>query len=195
MYLYDIIYHNDDLNLPVFRFGAGKPKSTKEIATTILRHPLSLKVCKSTPTYVDKNLGLIVDTSHLLHWKNVRLDMISGLVLSGNKTILLAGDGDDLEQVKGTNYNRRCIRYTYNHDDSPDFHKTIAAVYVGSLTAPLPHFYVQHYFDNQEHPISFTKSHGNSKNPIKIIQHNTYSVRNQIKHLASEGIKGKEIFS
>ena len=28
-----------------------------------------------------------------------------------------------------------------------------------------------------------------------IIQHTTYSVRNQIKNLASEGIKGKEIFS
>ena len=111
MYLDDIIYHNDDLNLPIFRSGAGKPKSTKEIATTILQHPPSLKVCKSTPTYVDKNLEFIVDTSHLLHWKDVRSDMISGLVRSGTKTILLAADGDDLEQVKGTNYDYRCIRY------------------------------------------------------------------------------------
>ena len=56
--------------------------------------------------------------------------MISGLVRSGTKTILLAGDGDDLEQVKGINYNYRCIRYTSSHDDSTDFHKIIAAVYV-----------------------------------------------------------------
>ena len=133
MYLDDIIYHNDDLNLPIFRSGAGKPKSTKEIATTILQHPPSLKVCKSAPTYVDKNLEFIVDTSHLLHWKDVRSDMISGLVRSGTKTILLAADGDDLEQVKGTNYDYRCIRYTYNHDDSPDFHKIIVAVYVGKF--------------------------------------------------------------
>ena len=35
----------------------------------------------------------------------------------------------------------------------------------------------------------------NSKNPAKIIQHTTYSVRNQIKNLESEGIKGKEIFN
>ena len=69
------------------------------------------------------------------------------------------------------------------------------AVYVGNSITPLPHFYVQYYFDNEEHPISFTKSHGNSKNPEKIIQHTTYSVRNQIKNLASEGIKGKEIFN
>ena len=91
MYLDDIKYDNDDLNLPIFRSGAGKLKSTKEIATTILQHLPSLKVCKSTPTYVDKNLEFIVDTSHLLHWKDVRSDMISGLVRSGTKTgILLA---------------------------------------------------------------------------------------------------------
>ena len=91
-----------DLNLAIFRSGAGKPKSTKEIATTILQYPPSLKVCKSTPRYVDKNLEFVVDTSHLLHWKDVRSDMMSGLVHYGTKTILLAGDGDNLEQVKGT---------------------------------------------------------------------------------------------
>ena len=117
--------------------------------------------------------------------------MISGLVRSGTKTILLAADGDDLEQVKGTNYDYRCIRYTYNHDDNPDFYKIIVAVYVGNSITPMLHFYVQYYFDNEEQPISFTKSHGNSKNPAKIIQHTTYSVRNQIKNLASEAIKRK----
>ena len=95
--------------------------------------------------------------------------MISALVHSGTKTILLAGDGDDLEQVKGTNYSYRCIRYTYNHEDSPDFHKIIAAVYVGNSTTPLPHFYAQYYFYLEEHPIYFTKLHGNSKTPTKII--------------------------
>ena len=128
-----------------------------------------MKVCKSTPTYVDKNLEFIVDTSHLLHWKDVRLDIISGLVRSGTKTILLAGDRDDLEQVKATNYDYRCFIYTYSHDDSPDFHKIIVAVYIGNSITPLPHFYVQYYFDNEEHPISFRKSHGNSKNPANII--------------------------
>ena len=107
------------------------------------------------------------------------------------QTILLGGDGDDLEQVKGTNYDYRCIRYTYNHDDNPDFHKSFVAVYVGNLITPMPHFYVQYYLDNEEQPISFTKSHGNSKNPANIIQHAIYSVRNQIKNLASEAIKRK----
>ena len=100
-----------------------------------------------------------------------------------------------MEQVEGTDYNYKCIRYTYNHNNSPDFHKIIVAVYVGNSITPLPHFYVQYYFDNEEHPISFTKSHGSSKNPAKIIQHTTYSVRYQIKNLASKGIKGKEIFN
>ena len=100
-------------------------ENQKEIATTILQHPSSLKVCKFSPTYVDKSLELTVDTSHLLHWKDVRSDMIYGLVRSDTKTILLAGDGDDLEQVKGTNYDYRCIRYAYNHNDSPDFHKLL----------------------------------------------------------------------
>ena len=96
-------------------------------------------------------------------------DQIWGLIRSGTKPILLAGDGDDLEQVKGTDYNYKCIRYTYNHNNSPDFHKIIVAVYVGNSITPLPHFYVQYYFDNEEHPISFRKSHGNSKNPANII--------------------------
>ena len=122
-------------------------------------------------------------------------DQIWGLIRSGTKPVLLAGDGDDLEQVKGTNYNYRCIRYTYDHNNSPDFHKIIVAVYVGNSITPLPHFYVQYYFDNEENPISFTKSEGNLKKPTKIIQHTTCSVRNQIKNLASEGIKGKEIFN
>ena len=82
--------------------------------------------------------------------------MISGLVRPGTKTILLGGDGDDLQQFKATNYNYRCIRYTYNHDDSSDFHKIIVAVYVGNSITPLAHFYVHYYFDNEEHPISFT---------------------------------------
>ena len=56
----------------------------------------------STPTYVYKNLEFIVDTSPLFHWKDVRSDMIFGLVRSCTKTILLAGDGDDLYQIKGT---------------------------------------------------------------------------------------------
>ena len=150
---------------------------------------------KSTPTYVDKNLEFIADTSHLLHWKDKQSVMISGLIRSGTKTILLAGDGDDLEQVKSTNYNYSCIRYTYNLDDSPNFHKINVAVYVGNSITPRMHFYVQYYFVNEEHPVSFTKSHGNSKNLTKIIQHTTFSVRNQIKSLASEGIRGKEIFS
>ena len=69
------------------------------------------------------------------------------------------------------------------------------ADYIGNSITPLPHFHVQYHFDNEEHPISFTKSHGNSKNPTKIIQHTTYSLRNQIKNLAREDIKGKEIFN
>ena len=100
MYLDDIIHHNDDLNLPIFRSGAGKPKSTKEIATTILQHPPSLKVCKSTPTYVDKNLEFIVDTSHLLHWKDVRTDMISGLVRCGTKLSYLLETGTIWNKLK-----------------------------------------------------------------------------------------------
>ena len=150
---------------------------------------------KSTPTLVDKNLEFTVDTFHLLHWEDVQSVMISGLIRSGTKTILLAGDGDDLEQVKGTNYNYTCIRCTYNLDDSPNFHKIIEAVFVGNLITPMLHFYVQYYFDHEKHPVSFTISHGNSKNPTKIIQHTTFSVRNQIKGLASDGIRGKEIFN
>ena len=66
---------------------------------------LDSTIFKSTPTYADKKLEFIVDTSYLLHWKDVQSDMISGLVRFGTKTILLAGNRDDFEQVKGTSYN------------------------------------------------------------------------------------------
>ena len=90
LYLDDIIYHKDDLNLAIFRSDTGKKDH-------LWKFP-SLKVCRSTPTYVDKILEFIVDTSHLLHWK----DVISSLVRCCTKAISLSGDEDDLEKVKGT---------------------------------------------------------------------------------------------
>lgn len=53
--------------------------------------------------------------------------MIFGLVCSSTKIILLPADGEDLEQAYGTEYNYKCIRYTYDQDDSTDFHKIFVA--------------------------------------------------------------------
>ena len=53
--------------------------------------------------------------------------MIFGLVCSSTKIILLPADGEDLEQAYGTEYNYKCIRYTYDQADSTDFHQIIVA--------------------------------------------------------------------
>ena len=58
--------------------------------------------------------------------------------------------------------------------------------------SPFNLFYVQNYFEGGEKDISFSYTHGNSKRdePFKAT---TYSVRKEIKSLASKGKKGKEI--
>ena len=58
--------------------------------------------------------------------------------------------------------------------------------------SPCNLFYGQYYFERGEKGISFSYTHGNSKRdePFKAT---TYSVRKEIKSLASKGKKGKEI--
>ena len=82
-----------------------------------------------------------------------------------------------MEKDKDTN-DCKYIRYTYNHDDKPAFHKTIAVVYIGISATSLSYFFVQCYFDCEEHPKSFTKSYGDSKNLEIAIQHDKYLVPN-----------------
>ena len=58
--------------------------------------------------------------------------------------------------------------------------------------SPFNLLYVQCYFEGGEKDISFSYTHGNNKwdEPFKVT---TYSVRKEIKSLASKGKKGKEI--
>ena len=80
-----------------------------------------------------------------------------------------------MEKDKDTN-DCKYIRYTYNHDDKPGFHKTIAVIYIGISATSLSYFFVQYYFDCEEHSKSFTKSYGDSKNLENVIQLDKYLV-------------------
>lgn len=125
------------------------PKKQAQLFVNIL----IFEKMKSTRTYIGNSLEFIIDTSYLLPQKDERSDIRSSLVHSSTIIILLAGDADNLEQVKDTEYNYKCIRYIYNHDNSPDFHKIIMAVYVRSSSTVLLGLIL--YVGHQAYPTSF----------------------------------------
>ena len=104
------------------------------------------------------------------------------------RAILFAENWGYLEKDQCTN-DWKSIRYTYNHIDKPDFHKTFVPFYIGNSGTPLPYIFVQYYIDHEGHLRTFTKLHSKSKNLEKTIQHTKHSVHNQIKNPANKDIK------
>ena len=80
------------------------------------------------------------------------------------------------------------------HKNFSDFRKVIVSV-SKTDNEPLPLFFVQYYFEYKEHEIDFTPPcYGNNLNKDKPRQIMFPSVRNEVKSVASEGMKGKQIF-
>ena len=80
------------------------------------------------------------------------------------------------------------------HKNFSDFRKVIVSV-SKTDNEPLPLFFVQYYFEYKEHEIDFAPPcYGNNLNKDKPRQIMFPSVRNEVKSVASEGMKGKQIF-
>jgi len=142
------------------------------------------RVCSRVPAYVDKNVEFLVDTSQLLHWRDVMSDL-SGFTRTKTKKMFYKSTIGVLSK-DSSEYDIAVTRFILTHSTHKDFHKVIISLTQKDRTEPEALFYVQYYFDGPEHDIDFSKT-------IKK-EETTFSTRKKIKELSSNGIKGKKIF-
>ena len=173
--------------------GPSVPVNTKDAVNIIIANPPSEKIYRAVKVYVKHNVAFLAHTSTLIDWRDIWTDLVVGPARSGiksfyfdieNENHAISTNEDDETQVTE--------RYTYKHKSYPDFHKIDISLSKNWSCTPFNLFYVQYYFEGGEKDISFPYTYGNSKRdePFKAT---TYSIRKEIKSVASKGKKGKEI--
>ena len=194
-----LVFFNENVDTPIFRKGKTTPSETDEVVnllrdTSIDNHPL---VCTATPVYVDKNVEFLVNSNKLLHWRDVKCDMDSGLTRTKTKVVRYTITENGYERTSSNNkeFLFEARRYIYRHRTHDDFHKVIIGIWQPDNELPEPLFYIQYYFDRDEHEIEFSRLHGNSKVNNRCVKPTNFSLRESIRKLSSEGLKGKAIFS
>ena len=152
-------------------------------------------ISTSTPVYVKNNVEFLVNTNCLGNWRDVKTDMIIDMVRSETKTFYFEDLDDQLNSSSVDLHDYKVTRYVYAHKKYPDFHKVILSV-TRSSGEQLPLFYVQYYFEGEEYEIEFSRPHhGNNTKKDKPRQVTSFSVRDNIKSLSSQGKVGKKIFT
>ena len=120
--------------------------------------------------------------------------MIINMSRTATKTFYYNAFDQVLKLSNKQSFDYKVTRYIYTHKKYSDFHKVIVSV-SKTDNEPLPLFFVQYYFDDKEHDIDFTPPcHRNNLNKDEPRQIMFPSVQNAVKSLASEGMKGKQIF-
>lgn len=140
------------------------------------------RICKHVPIYVDKNVEFLVNISQLRHWRDIQLDMC-GMRRTRTRTLYY----DSIRENFGDSEDDSDIfinRYTYISKIHPDFHKVIITINFKGKDRPEDLGYVQYYFDKGEHEIDFGKKKSNTI---------TFSMREEIRELSSNGHSGKSI--
>ena len=90
-------YLNNDLCVPIWKKGIEFPLSTKEIGLILINNAVPVnKVCSSTPLYVNKNACFIVDTSNFSDWRDVKQDLLPGLVKNMTEKHYFRYEDEDL---------------------------------------------------------------------------------------------------
>ena len=148
--------------------------------------------------YVSKNVEFVVNTSKLVHWKDVKTDMVGVFFRSGTKSRYFNVQDDKVykdDKVYNASleeHNLFVKRFTYVHKKYSDFHKVMIIAWKKETDLPCSLVYVQYYFERGEHDIDFSYVHGNSKTQKTFCQ-TTYSVKENIKSYSKEGFKGKTV--
>ena len=174
--------------MPIYGKNKKEPISTSFAVELILGDVPENILCSATPVYVDKNREFLVNTSNFPHWKDIRADTIPKMKRSGTKTVYYNRNNNTLFSTKNASHTHEVKRFIYKHDDCSEFHKVIIGVWQFGESKPLPYFYVQYYFEGPEQTIKFSEeqiSRNKTKSTTK------YSVKDQIKKLGREGMKGK----
>ena len=154
----------------------------KEIVQILLRDHEENDVCTKTPIYIDKNVEFLVDTSCLLHWRDVQIDM-SGFKRTKTKKNYYNSKLKSFSSDNSEYHDIIFTRFVYSHSSHKDFHKVIVSLTKVGDDSPQQLFYIQYYFDGLEHEVDFT-------NPRQKL---SFSMREKIKELSTKGMRGKQI--
>ena len=141
----------------------------------------SSSICNKTPVYIKNNVSFIANAEKLLHWKDIRTDMIGEFIGSGTKTLYFDESNDELVSSSSSFHSLLAKRFIYNCKVYHNFHKIRICIWNQGLNEPLSNFSVQYYFDNGEHHVDFSMP-DSSRNKEKS-QQTKFSVRNNVKTL------------
>ena len=169
-----------------------KHHTTKDAVNNIVSYSPSEYV-ESFQFTLNITLHFLVDTSALIVWRDIRTELVGGLARSGTKIFYFDIENENHAiNTSEDNVTHVEKRRTYKHKSYPNFHKIVISLSESRSCFPSNLYYVQYYFEEGEKDISFSYTHGNSKGD-KLFKATKYSVRKEIKSLASKRKKGKEI--
>ena len=112
---------------------------------------------------------------------------------SKTKSFYFTMNDENLDTANEDNYDYKVTRFVYIHKVNRDFHKVIILV-THCEQRNLPLVYIQFYFDGNEHDLEPVPCHGNNMKKDKLRHSTNASVRENIRKLSTQGLKGKEIF-
>ena len=86
IFIIEVKYYNNDLMLPIFHEGKTLPCETKSIAELLTSKKIPTElIATATPVYVKSNVEFVVDRSYLGDWRDIKTDIIIGMVRSATK--------------------------------------------------------------------------------------------------------------
>ena len=192
MFFLDPELCNHDCSLPIFAKGKSEATKTSIAVRILLKDHDSSRTCSDVPLYVDKNVEFIVDTKHLLHWKDFHCDL-SGFVRTKTKRYYYISQSQDLDTNQSKHHDLTVTRYIYVHSDHKDFHEVVVSISPKDDKQPMNLAYLQYYFDDKEHEVNFNGIRGNAKGATNWRQ-TKFSVKGKIRSLSGKGVKGRRIF-
>ena len=182
-------YYNDILDLPVLlRKSTGV--STMEAVDYILSQSSTSKVCKSVPYNISKNVGFLVSTSSVGHWKNIHSDGMGSWKGTGVKTKYIHASGGRMwfisEDMFGFSQTYMIKRYQFTNRSDPELHKIVIRA-TNSKGDHEDKVFVQYYFEKEEKCVKILP-HGNSKKDQAFVR-TQYTTLEEIKHLSKSDSK------
>ena len=149
-------------------------------------HQPHLYTYKKNVTFLVKTgTGCLVDTRDLKTDKRMEK--------SKTKSFYFKMNDENLDTSSEDNYDYKVARFVYIRKVNKDFHKVIILV-THREEGNVPLVYIQFYFDGKEHDLEPVPCHGNNLKKDKPRHSTNASVRDNIRKLSTQGLKGKEIF-
>ena len=187
-------FYRNDLLLPINQQEIKQPCETKATAEIIIfGKPADERIASAAPLYVQENVRFLVKagTGCLADWRDLKAD--KGMEKSKIKSFYFTMNDENVDTASEDKYDYKVTRFVYMQKVNRDFHKVIILV-THREEGNLPLVYIQFYFHGREHDLEPVPCHGNNLKKDKPRHSTSASVRDNIRKLSTQGLKGKEIF-